>query len=71
MVKTLNFHFNNVGSIPAGLISVFCAYVTTKKQTVPHDLRTNYVLYSLRFASIFAPSTIKKLQIVHALHAFV
>jgi hypothetical protein len=40
MVKTLNFHFNNVGSIPAGLISVFCAYATKKNKLC----LTTYVL---------------------------
>lgn len=66
MVRTLDFHSNNVGSIPASLI-----YVTLKnyksKLTFPKKFfffDKNHLKYNLRFTSIIAPGSITNLRLM-------
>lgn len=64
MVKTLNFHFKNVGSSPASLIMYSLTPCLRKKRLALRQTTAHRVSYSIRLVSLFAPSTIRDLRLL-------
>ena len=73
MVRTLDFHSNNVGSIPASLIfmltksskisNLFWSHVTTPQNNTK-KIKKNSLKYNLRFVSIISPGSITNLRLM-------
>ena len=67
MVRTLDFHSNNVGSIPASLIMQhvnFHAHKHTQRLLTQHLSRPTNVRYSLVFKSLIALGTVRNLRLL-------
>ena len=65
MVRTLDFHSNNVGSIPASLNinSKIFFYNDFKKLTKIKKLKKK-IKYSFTFSSIISPSSINNIRLI-------
>ena len=62
MVRTLNFHFNNAGSIPAGLKILFKLYSEKNLKTIDFKKFNFYqknFIFRLHFASLISPSLLQ------------
>ena len=70
MVRTLDFHSNNVGSIPASLTYMISQYFKSNifffktKKNIVLTPKKRYLKYNLRFASIIAPGSINNLRLM-------
>jgi hypothetical protein len=66
VVRTLDFHSNNVGSIPASLIYMTLKNYKSKLIFCENKkiFNKNHLKYNLRFTSIIAPGSITNLRLM-------